>query len=141
MFQVAKLRADARIPCRANPGDAGLDLASVENAIVPARGKAIVDTGLAFSMPPDCYGRIAPRSGLAAKHSIDVLAGVIDSSYRDSLKVIMINHSDTDYKVSVGDRIAQLIFERIYICDPCEVAYEQLSATQRGTYGFGSSGN
>jgi len=142
MFRVARIHDAARVPKRANPGDAGLDLSAVVSAVVPARGKAIVDTGIAISMPADCYARIAPRSGLAAKHSIDTFAGVVDSGYRDSLRVILFNNSDIDFQVNVGDRIAQLIFERIYTPDLHEVDYATLTEekSERGTGGFGSSG-
>ena len=79
---------------------------AIEEKIVPARGKALIGTGLAFGIPVGNYGRIAPRSGLAAKNSIDIGAGVIDSDYRGEVKVLLFNFSDTDFKVVEGDRIA-----------------------------------
>ena len=70
-------------------------------------------TGLALAMPPDCYGRVAPRSGLALKRFVDIGAGVIDSDYRGELGVILFNFGDEDFTINMGDRIAQLIFEKI----------------------------
>lgn len=83
-------------------------------------------------------GRIAPRSGLAAKHSIDTGAGVIDADYRGPVKVILFNFSDKDFEVKTGDRIAQLILERIY--NPEVVVVEKLQESVRGSGGFGSTG-
>jgi dUTP pyrophosphatase len=83
-------------------------------------------------------GRVAPRSGLAAKHSIDTGAGVIDADYRGEVKVILFNFSDTDFAIKEGDRIAQLVVERIYT--PEVVVVEKLEASVRGAGGFGSTG-
>jgi dUTP pyrophosphatase len=83
-------------------------------------------------------GRVAPRSGLAAKHSIDTGAGVIDADYRGEVKVILFNFSDTDFAIKEGDRIAQLVIERIYT--PEVVVVEKLEASVRGAGGFGSTG-
>ena len=99
---------------------------------------AIVDTGVSVSMPNGTYGRIAPRSGLAARHSISVGAGVVDADYRSTLKVILFNHSDADFRFSKGDRIAQLILEKI--ATPLVVVVDELDATERGEGGFGSTG-
>ena len=151
--QFAKMVDSARIPVRSNPLDAGMDLSSCVELVVPSHGQAIVDTGIAVSFPSDCYARVAPRSGLAAKFSIDVMAGVIDCTYTDRIKVILYNHGSSEFKVSVGDRIAQLIFEKVYIppaSDVEEVSYDQLvtyvqsvvslQAGMRGLAGFGSTG-
>lgn len=91
---------------------AGYDLHAIDAGVVPKRGKALVGTGLAFGIPEGNYGRIAPRSGLAAKNSIDVGAGVIDSDYRGEVKVLLFNFSDEDFAFNQGDRIAQLIIEK-----------------------------
>lgn len=141
-FKVYKKNPLAVIPIRADHGAAGYDLSSIEETIVPANGQKIIDTGLVFEFPADCYGRIAPRSGLAARNSIMVMAGVVDSSYRDSIKVILFNHNTRDLHINVGDRIAQIIFEKIYTPKEFEVVetFEQLSNTERGTGGFGSTG-
>ena len=111
---------------------------------------SVAGTGIAVSFPNDCYARVAPRSGLAAKHAIDVLAGVVDCTYTNQIKVVLFNHGKNEFDVNVGDRIAQLIFERIYIPiadDVKTVAYDEL-LTQvqsklvggtRGLAGFGST--
>lgn len=83
-------------------------------------------------------GRIAPRSGLASKHFIDTGAGVIDADYRGQVKILLFNHSETDFDVNEGDRVAQLVLERIYTPDVVEVA--ELEDSVRGAGGFGSTG-
>ncbi|KAG0414181.1 hypothetical protein HPB47_008681, partial [Ixodes persulcatus] len=80
---------------------------------VPSRGKCVCLTDIQIAVPDGCYGRVAPRSGLAAKHFIDVGAGVIDQDYRGNVGVVLFNFGDTDFKVSKGDRIAQLVCEKI----------------------------
>ena len=132
------LRPNAQLPTRANPGDAGYDLAAVEGVAIPPRGKAVVPTGVAIAIPEDTYARVAPRSGLAAKHSIHVGAGVVDSGYRGEIKVVLFNLSDTEFVVSAGDRIAQIIVTRIATPDVFEV--DSLPESVRGEAGFGSSG-
>ncbi|GMT21652.1 hypothetical protein PFISCL1PPCAC_12949, partial [Pristionchus fissidentatus] len=87
--------------------------APVDATVVPAKGKALITTGLTMKQPADHYDRVAPRSGLAAKHFIDVGAGVIDSDYRGELRVLLFNFSDVDFEVKEGDHIAQLIYEKI----------------------------
>ena len=107
--------------------------------IIPARTRRLVSTGLKVQIPSDCYARVAPRSGLAVK-SVDVGAGVVDSSYRGIVKVLVINNKDEEFKVNIGDRIAQLILERIYNDDFSVVNETELSDTTRGDGGFGSTG-
>jgi dUTP pyrophosphatase len=89
-------------------------------------------------VPPGTYGRVAPRSGLAWKHSIDVGAGVIDEDYRGNVGVILFNLSDVDFEVKEGDRIAQLVLEKIVTPEVEEV--EELDESARGAGGFGSTG-
>lgn len=108
------------------------------DSIVPSRGKALVMTDLAIEIPPNTYARIAPRSGLAWKHSLDTGAGVIDYDYRGNVGVILFNHGPNDFEVKRGDRIAQLILERISMAHCEEV--QELGGTQRGEGGFGSTG-
>lgn len=105
---------------------------------MPPRGKALIATDLSIAIPEGTYARIAPRSGLAWKHSIDVGAGVIDADYKGSVGVIAFNHSDVDFEVKVGDSIAQLIIEKIMTPDVFEV--DDLDSTVRGAGGFGSAG-
>ena len=96
---IKKLKNSAAIPKRATEGAAGYDLASAEETVVPEKGKTVVKTGISIATPEGCYGRIAPRSGLAVKKYIDVGAGVIDSDYRGEVGVVLFNHSDEDFEV------------------------------------------
>lgn len=98
----------------------------------------MVSTGISVAFSNDVYLRIAPRSGLAAKHGIDVLAGVVDSDYRGEIKVILVNHGKERFIISPGDRIAQMILERIKTAMFSEVS--SLSDTARSSKGFGSTG-
>ena len=135
---VKRLSKSATLPTRATAGAAGYDLSSSETCVVPARGKGVVATDLSIALPPGTYGRVAPRSGLAVKFGIDVGAGVIDQDFRGPVGVVLFNHTDKDFDVKQGDRIAQLILERIAIADVAEV--DELDDTKRGSGGFGSTG-
>ena len=107
--------------------------------VVPAGDKAMVPTDLAIAVPAGTYGRVAPRSGLAAKNFIDVGAGVVDADYRGNVNVILFNFGKTDFVVKRGDRIAQLILEKI--CnDAVLVECDTLDDTERNVGGFGSTG-
>ncbi|TXG53126.1 hypothetical protein EZV62_022295 [Acer yangbiense] len=138
LLRVKKLSEKAVLPSRGSPLAAGYDLSSATETKVPAGGKALVPTDLNIAIPVGTYARVAPRSGLAWKHSIDVGAGVIDADYRGPVGVILFNYSDADFEVKVGDRIAQLIIEKITTPDVLEV--EDLDSTVRGEGGFGSTG-
>ncbi|KAF9782597.1 dUTP pyrophosphatase [Thelephora terrestris] len=128
----------ARVPTRGSALAAGYDLYSAERKVIPAWGKAVVDTQISIAVPHGTYGRVAPRSGLAAKFNIDTGAGVIDADYRGILYILLFNLGDQDFSVNEGDRIAQLILERIYTPEISEV--EDLEETIRGSGGFGSTG-
>ena len=106
--------------------------------LVSAKGKALVPTDLSVQLPPGTYGRMAPRSGLAVKHFIDIGAGVIDRDYRGSLGVVLFNFGENDFQVRRGDRIAQLVVEKIEMCEIKEV--EELDESIRGANGYGSTG-
>ncbi|XP_058068888.1 deoxyuridine 5'-triphosphate nucleotidohydrolase-like isoform X1 [Magnolia sinica] len=138
LLRVKKLSENAVLPSRASPLSAGYDLSSATATQVPARGKAVIPTDLSIGIPQGTYARIAPRSGLTWKHSIDVGAGVIDADYRGPVGVILFNHSDVDFNVKPGDRIAQLIIGKIMTPEVVEV--EDLDSTIRGIGGFGSTG-
>lgn len=130
---------NAQIPQRATLGSVGYDLKSVEDVIIPAHGRKLVNTGIKIQVPSGTYGRIAPRSGLANKNGIDIGAGVIDPDYQGEVKVVMFNHDDKDFKINIGDRIAQLIFEKV--ATPfINVVSSFTQDTSRGSGGFGSSG-
>ncbi|KAG8947588.1 Deoxyuridine 5'-triphosphate nucleotidohydrolase [Tulasnella sp. 424] len=135
---IKRLSDKATLPTRGSALAAGYDLYSAEEKVIPAKGKALVDTQISIAVPVGTYGRVAPRSGLASKFMIDTGAGVIDADYRGIVFVLLFNHSDQDFKVQVGDRVAQLIIEKIETPDVLEV--ENLEETLRGAGGFGSTG-
>ena len=111
-----KLHSDmARVPTRGSPDTAGYDLYSTEEKIVPSHGKMVIDTQISIATPPGTYGQIAPQSGLAAKNMIATGARVIDADYRGIIFVLLFNHTDEDLKVKQGDRVAQLILEKIAV--------------------------
>ena len=133
-----KLRNNATVPCRGTDGAAGYDLSSAEDLIISGKGKGVVKTGLAIAIPEGTYARIAPRSGLSVKQFIDVGAGVVDADYRGEVGVVLFNHADDGFRVRQGDRIAQLILERIKT--PAVEVVDELDDTSRGAAGFGSTG-
>ncbi|KAH7425420.1 hypothetical protein KP509_11G053200 [Ceratopteris richardii] len=135
---IKKLSPNAITPTRGSALAAGYDVSSAYDDVVPARGKALIKTDLSIAIPEGTYARLAPRSGLAWKHSIDVGAGVIDADYRGPVCVVLFNLSDQDYQIKAGDRVAQLILERIVTPEVLEV--DDLEATLRGAGGFGSTG-
>ena len=135
---IKKLSEFATVPTRGSKFSAGYDLYAAYDYVIKARGKEMVKTDLQIALPPGCYGRVAPRSGLAWKHSIDVGAGVIDEDYRGPVNVILFNFGERDFEIKKGDRIAQLICEKIEQTDIEEVA--DLDSTERGANGFGSTG-
>ncbi|XP_058815481.1 deoxyuridine 5'-triphosphate nucleotidohydrolase [Topomyia yanbarensis] len=138
VLRFAKLTDQAYAPTKGSEKAAGFDLKSAYEYTVPARGKQLVMTDIQVQVPEGCYGRVAPRSGLAVKNFIDVGAGVVDEDYRGNLGVVLFNHSDVEFKVARGDRIAQFICERIFYPELEEVG--SLTETERGSGGFGSTG-
>jgi len=154
-----KVHPDAKKPAMQNSSDAGYDLFSCERHVIEPMERKLVPVGVAIELPFGYYGRIAPRSGLAIKKGIDVLAGVVDSGFRGELSVVLINfnlpeslfqetpHSvayrsmfgaKSRFVINPGDRIAQLIVERCYVADWKERS--DLSRSQRDGGGFGSTG-
>ncbi|KAL1451369.1 hypothetical protein WDU94_005753 [Cyamophila willieti] len=138
VLKFTKISENAFAPHKGSDKAAGYDLKSAYDYVVPARGKELVKTDISIEIPPGCYGRIAPRSGLAWKNHIDVGAGVIDEDYRGNVGVVLFNHSDQEFKVNKGDRIAQLICQRIEY--PVLQEVTNLANTSRGEGGFGSTG-
>ena len=138
---VQRLDLDLPLPATARNGDAGVDLYARENALIPAKGgRILMPTGLAIAIPLGFAGFVVPRSGLALKHGITLVntPGIIDSGYRGELKVVMINTDPTvDYSVTRGDRIAQILIQRIETIDWNVV--DNLDGEDRGG-GFGHSG-
>jgi dUTP pyrophosphatase len=136
--------ADLPLPDYQSEFAAGLDLLAAVPADAPitlAPGeRALVATGIAIALPPGYEGQVRPRSGLAARHGVTVLntPGTVDADYRGEIKVAMINHGHEPFTVTRGMRIAQLVIARVYRIGLREVS--ELSSTQRGTDGFGSTG-
>lgn len=133
-----KLSENAFKPEKGSAFAAGYDLRSGYNYVVPARGKCLIKTDLSFIFPENTYGRVAPRSGLALNSFIDIGAGVIDRDYRGNVGVLLFNHSEKDFLVNRGDKIAQLICE--VIVHPELIEITKLDETERGSKGFGSTG-
>lgn len=128
------------MPSTGNPGDAGYDLRSSKDDLVPARSRQTVSTGVFLGIPAGYVGLVHPRSGLAAKHGITVLnaPGTVDAGYRGEILITLINHSDEDFVIAKGDRVAQILFQRFESVNFVEVT--ELPGSQRGTAGFGSTG-
>lgn len=154
-IKYSKLIKEAREPFQANDSDAGYDLFSIEYATIEPFQRRLVGTGITVEIPKGFYGRIAPRSGLAFKKGIDVMAGVIDSGYRGEIKILLINLNFEGYNlrpstfeamfgsgnkldIKPGDRIAQLIIEKCHQGQWTEMT--TLNNSERGQGGFGSSG-
>jgi dUTP pyrophosphatase len=144
MLDVPFVRLDPDLPAPgyARVGDAGADLVAREDALLAAGGgRALVPTGIAVSIPPGYAGFVQPRSGLALKHGVTCLntPGLIDSGYRGELLVILVNTDpEVDYQLHRGDRIAQLVVQRVEHCAFAEV--DELPTTTRGGGGFGHTG-
>lgn len=137
-IKVQKLHEHAQLPTRGSTHAIGADLRCVEAFTLQPLERKLVPTGLAVEIHEGYYGRVAPRSGLAVKHGIDTLAGVIDSDYRGEVRVLLINFHNEPVSFQAGERIAQLIIEKAEAVD-YEWA-EELTDTTRGAGGFGSSG-
>jgi dUTP pyrophosphatase len=138
---IRKLEANAVVPVRAHEGDAGLDLCACEDVTLKPGERALVRTGLAIALPPGTAGFAVPRSGLAIKHGVSLVnsPGLIDEGYRGEVKVILVNLDPYEpFEVRAGDRIAQLVVQRVEQVVVREV--DALPETARGEGGFGSTG-
>ncbi|XP_041644647.1 deoxyuridine 5'-triphosphate nucleotidohydrolase, mitochondrial isoform X2 [Cheilinus undulatus] len=138
VLRFAKLSEHATTPTRGSAKAAGYDLYSAYDYSIGPLDKAIVKTDIQIAVPHGCYGRVAPRSGLAAKNFIDVGAGVVDEDYRGNVGVVLFNFGKETFEVKKGDRVAQLVCEKI--CYPDLEELESLDETERGAGGFGSTG-
>jgi dUTP pyrophosphatase len=139
-LQVKRLVADVPLPAYAHDGDAGLDLAAAEDVELPAGGRAAVPTGLAVAVPRGWVGLVHPRSGLARQHGVTVAnaPGTIDAGYRGEVQVLLVNLGRDPVTLRKGDRVAQLLLQRVGRAEIVEV--EELDGTTRGEGGFGSTG-
>lgn len=138
---VRVLRPEGRLPARAHPGDAGLDLAAAEACEIAPGGRSAVPTGVAVAIPPGHAGLVVPRSGLARRYGVTVAnaPGLIDAGYRGELLVLLVNLGDAPHRVEAGDRIAQLVVVPVALSEP--VRAERLPPSDgRGEGGFGSTG-
>lgn len=138
VVKVKLLEADATLPTKSNTTDAGFDLYSVVETVIPPKQRKTVKTGIALQMPDNMAGLIWPRSGLSVKQGIDVLAGVVDSGYRGEIMVCLYNTSDENVVINTGDRVAQIIFQEVPRVT-MEV-HSTLGSSQRGENRFGSTG-
>jgi dUTP pyrophosphatase len=140
-LRVRRVDPRAVVPRRAHVDDAGLDLYSVEEATLEPGGRASVRTGIAVEIPLGCAGLVLPRSGLAERHGIALVnaPGLIDAGYRGEIRVLLLNTDlEQPFAVAVGDRIAQLVL--VAVEGPSVVEVQELSTSERGAGGFGSSG-
>jgi len=139
-----KTHPDAVLPERnhkdIHTGDSGYDVTAVEETVIPARGAATVPVGLKLAyLPPNVWIRVESRSGLQFKYGLQAFNGIIDNQYRGDLGIRILNHSDNDYTVKKGDRVAQFV---LYPLVTLESSWaEEIHETERGEKGFGSSGD
>jgi dUTP pyrophosphatase len=140
LLKVHRIHEDAILPKYAKPGDAGLDLFSVEEVVIEPSATKLIRTGIRIELPKNTEAQVRPRSGLALKNSITVLntPGTIDEGYRGEVGIILINHGKDSFKVEKGMRIAQMVVKPVWTVDVIET--NELSETERGEGGFGSSG-
>lgn len=139
VLQIQLVHPKAKMPSKGSVQAAGFDLYSIETVLLPSGKFKLINTGLRVKIPQHCYGRIAPRSGLACNYGLDVLAGVIDRDYRGEIQVMLINHHNRPYLINEGERIAQLILEVCSTPEMIEVDTIPFD-TSRGEGGYGSTG-
>jgi dUTP pyrophosphatase len=132
-----KVDGTGALPVYSSEGAAGADLNAAEEVTLQPGEWASVGTGLRVEIPPGHVGLVWPRSGLAVRHGIDTLAGVIDSDYRGELRVVLANHGREPYRIAAGDRVAQLLVQRV---ERAEFVRATIAASGRGDGGFGSTG-
>ena len=138
--RVRYLKAEAKRPAYAREGDAGLDLFAVEHVRIGPSEFKTVWTGIAVELPPGTQGEVRPRSGLAREHGVTVLngPGTVDEGYRGEIGVLLINHGSNIFDVEPGMRVGQLVVQRRLEIELVEV--DELAGTERGSGGFGSTG-
>lgn len=137
-IQIKFLSENAKIPFHGSHGAAGYDLFSAEKVTVNPKSRQLIKTNIAIAIPEGYYGRIAPRSGLALKNGIDVMAGVVDSDYTGDIGVILYNTSDEPFLIEIGNRIAQIILEKCHKISWDKVS--EIKSTSRGNKGYGETG-
>jgi len=136
---IKKLDKDAKIPAYSHPGDAGMDLFSLGDFSIKPGERLACPTGISIAIPKVYAGLIWDKSGIASKSGIKTMAGVIDSGYRGEIKIVLINLSPDVYNIKKGDKIAQMLIQKVE--NPEIIEMEELDETIRGEGGFGSTGN
>ena len=129
---------EAKPPLQQTPGSAGFDMHAAEGCVIAPGQRSMISTGVSIHLPRGHYGQLLGRSGLACRHGVVVLGGVIDPDYRGEVKVMLLNTGDAALTVTRGDRIAQLVL--IKYASPAVVMLSELAPTTRGADGFGSTG-
>ena len=139
-LSIRRVDPAAQMPTYAHPGDAGMDVRSIEELTLEPGARALVHTGLVFQLPPDAEAQVRPRSGLALKHGVTVLnsPGTIDAGYRGEVGVILVNLGQQPFKIEKGMKIAQVVVSRVEQAEIVEV--QETDETDRGSGGFGSTG-
>lgn len=137
-IEIVLLSPNSKLPVRSTIGSVGYDIYASDCAEVMPHARKLISTGLTINFPSDVWARISPRSGLSVKSCIDIGAGIIDSDYRGEIKVLIINNGDNSFPIKIGDRIAQLIFEKRYDVNLIESTL--ITNTSRNEKGFGSTG-
>lgn len=137
-LKVKKLVPEAKLPSRAQQGDAGLDLYSAEDMVIVPKELRVVGTGIALEIPHGSVGLVWDKSGLAAKGGIKTMGGVIDAGYRGEIRVVLVNLGTVPHGIVAGDKIAQLLIQKVEL--PAIEEVSDLSDSERGEGGFGSTG-
>lgn len=137
-LKIKKLAADAILPKYANPYDAGMDLYALETVTLQPNERQSISTGIAMAIPPGYVGLIWDKSGIAGKHGLKTMAGVIDAGYRGEIKIVVHNFSSQSYTFEKGTKVAQMLIQAVEQKQIVEV--EELDDTTRGEGGFGSTG-
>ena len=138
-LKIKKLSATAILPKYAHPHDAGMDLYASETVVILPQERTLIPTGIALSIPIGYVGLIWDKSGIATKHGLKTMAGVIDSGYRGEVKILLHNLSQQSYTIEAGTKIAQMLIQPVEQKQIVEV--EELAETERGEQGFGSTDN
>ena len=139
-LSIRRIDPAAQMPTYAHPGDAGMDVRSIEELTLEPGARALVHTGLVFQLPPDAEAQVRPRSGLALNHGVTVLnsPGTIDAGYRGEVGVILVNLGQQPFRIEKGMKIAQVVVSRVEQAEIVDV--QETDETDRGSGGFGSTG-
>jgi len=137
-LQIKKLHPDAKLPTYAHTGDAGMDIYALDEEVVEVGARALIKTGIAMAIPEGYVGLLWDKSGLANKHGLTIIGGVIDAGYRGEILVGLLNTSDTPYIFKAGDKVTQMLIQPVI--QPTLVEAKELDDTTRGEGRFGSTG-